>query len=95
MYNLCMQLTLIIVVGFICYTAGFISHLFLSKHDTSLEKQVALLILVSWMAFAMIAYLQNKELSIFFNAAGMGAVGNLLGIKTSELVGGILKKSKT
>jgi len=42
----------------------------------------------------MIAYLQDRELSIFFNAAGMGAVGNLLGIKTSEVIGSIINKIK-
>lgn len=85
---------LLIAVGFLCFIAGFFSHFFLSKHETSLEKQVALLILASWLSFAMIAYLQDKDLSIFFNAAGMGAVGNLLGIKTSELIGGIIKRPK-
>lgn len=82
----------LIATGFISFLVGFISHFFFSKNEITLEKQVALLILFSWLAFAMIAYLQDKELSIFFNSAGLGAVGNLLGIKTSELVSNVIKR---
>ena len=82
----------LIATGFISFLFGFISHFFFSKNEITLEKQVALLILFSWLAFAMIAYLQDRELSIFFNSAGLGAVGNLLGIKTSELVSNVIKR---
>lgn len=82
----------VIVVGFLCYIAGFVSHFFMSRQEVTLEKRVAILLLISWLSFAMIAYLQNKELSLFFNAAGMGAVGNLLGIKTSEMISGLIKR---
>lgn len=82
----------LIATGFVSFLIGFASHFFLSKHEVQLEKRVALVILVSWLSFMMMSYLQDKELSIFFNAAGMGAVGNLLGIKTSELVGSFIKK---
>lgn len=82
----------LVVTSFVSFMIGFTSHFFLSKHEVALEKRVALVILASWLSFMMLSYLQDKELSIFFNAAGMGAVGNLLGIKTSELVSGIIKK---
>ena len=85
---------LIIAIGFLCYLAGFFSHFLLTRRDTTLEKKIAILILVSWLSFAMVAYLQERELSIFFNAAGMGAVGNLLGIKTSEVIGSIINRIK-
>ena len=82
----------LIATGFISFLIGFFSHFVFTKNEITLEKQVALLILFSWLAFAMVAYLQARELSIFFNAAGMGAVGNLLGIKTSELVSSFIKR---
>ena len=83
---------LLIAVGFVSFTIGFVSHLLLSKEGVNLDKRVAFLILTSWLSFAMLAYVQDKELSIFFNAAGMGAVGNLLGIKTSEIVRSVTKR---
>lgn len=86
------SLEALIATGFISFIIGFASHYFLSKQEVILEKRVALVILVSWLSFMMLSYLQDKELSIFFNAAGMGAVGNLLGIKTSELLTGVIKK---
>ena len=79
----------ILTIGFIL---GFITHLFLSRRQIALDKRIAILILGSWMGFAMIAYLQERELSIFFNSAGLGAVGNLLGIKTGEFVDNVLKR---
>lgn len=82
----------VVIVGFLCYIAGFSSHFFMTSRGVTLEKRVAVLLLISWLSFAMIAYLQNKELSLFFNAAGMGAVGNLLGIKTSEMISSIIKR---
>ena len=82
----------LIITGFISFIIGFVSHMALSRSEVVFEKRVALAILVGWISFSMLAYLQDKELSIFFNAAGMGAVGNLLGIKTSELVRGFLPK---
>lgn len=82
----------LIATGFISFLIGFFSHFFFSKKEITLEKQVALLILFSWLAFAIIAYLQERELSIFFNSAGLGAVGNLLGIKTSEMISGLIKR---
>lgn len=82
----------LIATGFISFLIGFGSHFFLSKHEVQLEQRVAMVILVSWLSFMMLSYLQNKELSIFFNAAGMGAVGNLLGIKTSEMISGVLRR---
>lgn len=89
-----MELTagFVIVISFLCYLAGFASHFFMTSKGVTLEKRVAVLLLISWLSFAMIAYLQNKELSLFFNAAGMGAVGNLLGIKTSEMISGLIKR---
>jgi len=81
-----------VAIAFISFIIGFTSHFLLAKNEVVFEKRVALLILTSWLAFAMLAYLQDRELSLFFNAAGMGAVGNLLGIKTSELIGGFIKK---
>ena len=86
------QLSLMIAIGMISFGIGFTSHFLMQRNGITLEKRVAVLILVSWISFAMIAYIQNKELSIFFNAAGMGAVGNLLGIKTSELVSSFFTK---
>jgi len=83
---------IVIASGIICYLIGFFSRFIFDKKDVSLEKQVAVIILFSWLAFAMLAYLQDKELSIFFNASGIGAVGNLLGIKTSEMVSGLIKR---
>lgn len=85
-------LSALIVTGFISFLIGFASHFVLSRNEVVMEKRVAMVILVSWLSFMMLSYLQDKELSIFFNAAGMGAVGNLLGIKTSELVGSIIKR---
>lgn len=80
-------LSALITSAFISFVVGFFSHFFLSKQEVVLEKRVALLILASWLCFMMLSYLQDKDLSIFFNAAGMGAVGNLLGIETSKLLG--------
>lgn len=85
-------LSALVATGFVSFAVGFISHFMMSKHEVSLEKRVAVVILGAWLSFMMISYIQDKELSIFFNAAGMGAVGNLLGIKTSELIGGFLKR---
>jgi uncharacterized membrane protein YjjB (DUF3815 family) len=79
------SLSTLVAIAFISFVIGFISHLFLNRNGVVFEKRIAVLILTSWLSFAMLAYLQDKELSLFFNAAGMGAVGNLLGIKTSEL----------
>lgn len=84
----------LIATGFISFLIGFASHFVMSKHEVVLEKRVAMVILVSWLSFMMLSYLQDRELSIFFNAAGMGAVGNLLGIKTSELVSQFLPNKK-
>lgn len=82
----------VLIVGFLGYLAGFLSHFLMNSKGVTLEKRVAVLLLISWLSFAMIAYLQDKELSLFFNAAGMGAVGNLLGIKTSEMLSSLLKR---
>lgn len=82
----------LIASGFISFIIGFASHFLLARNEVALEKRVALLILVSWLAFAMLAYLQDKELSVFFNAAGLGAVGNLLGIKASEWFTGVINR---
>lgn len=86
------DLSTTIAIGFVCYLIGVVSTLILTNKEIKFEKQVALVILTSWMSFAIIAYLQDKELSIFFNSAGLGAVGNLLGIKTAEAIGGIIKR---
>ena len=85
-------LSALIVTGFISFVIGFSSHYIMSKHEVTMEKRVAVVILAAWLSFMMLSYLQDKELSVFFNAAGMGAVGNLLGIKTSELVGSFIKR---
>lgn len=85
-------LSALIATGFISFIIGFASHFLLHRGEVAMEKRVAIVILISWLSFMMMSYLQDKELSIFFNAAGMGAVGNLLGIKTSELVAGIIKR---
>lgn len=87
-------LSVLVAVSFIAYTLGYVSHAVLTNREVDFERRVALLILVSWLSFAALAYLQDKELSIFFNAAGMGAVGNLLGIKTGELIGTITTKRR-
>ncbi|MCA9360085.1 hypothetical protein KC850_03545 [Candidatus Kaiserbacteria bacterium] len=63
----------LIATGFISFLVGFISHFFFSKNEITLEKQAALVILYIWLTFLMIAYMQDKELSIFFNSAGLGA----------------------
>jgi hypothetical protein len=86
------EVSVAVAIAFVFFLLGFTSHFFLTKKEVTLEKQVALLILVSWLSFAMISYLQARDLSLFFNAAGMGAVGNLLGIKTSELLGSLIKR---
>ena len=82
----------LLVVAFISFSIGFVSHFMLSKHEVSLEKRVAMLILLCWMSFAMVAFLLDRDLSIFFNSAGLGAVGNLLGIKTSEWFSSFIRK---
>ena len=86
------SVAVVIVIAAISFLSGFASHFYMSKHDLSIEKRVSMVIFVSWLSFVMIAYFQERELSLFFNAAGMGAVGNLIGIKTSELIGSIVKR---
>ena len=86
------SLPTLIVVATIAYILGVISVLIMSRNKIILEKKVALIILTGWLSFTIIAFLQDKELNIFFNSAGLGAVGNLLGIKTSELLNGFIKK---
>lgn len=81
------HISVLIVVAFISYVIGYLSHLFLHDRNIVLETRVALLVLVAWLCFAMISYFQGKELSLFFNAAGIASLGNILGIKTSEIFG--------
>lgn len=82
----------IILVGFISYVFGVLSTLLFDKKGLSIEQVVSLGILYVWLSYTMISYTQGRELSIFFNAAGMGAVGNLLGIRTTELIGSLVKR---
>jgi hypothetical protein len=80
------------VIGLISYILGAVSFMVLKDNEVDLEKRVALLILAGWFSFSMMAYFQERELNLFFNAAGLGAVGNLLGIKTSDLIKSVLRK---
>lgn len=80
------SLETLIIVGFASYIVGVLSTLALDKKGLSIEQVVSLGILAVWIVYTLIAYEQERELSVFFNAAGMGAVGNLLGIKTTELI---------
>lgn len=82
----------VIVIAFSAYIFGVLSTLFFDRKGLSLEQTVSLGVLCAWLAFTMLSYTQGRELSIFFNAAGMGAVGNLLGIKTTEMLSTLIKK---
>jgi len=77
---------IIIVSSFISYICGVLSTLFLTRKGLTIEQVVSLGILCVWLSYTLISYTQGRELNIFFNAAGMGAVGNLLGIRTADLI---------
>ena len=78
-----------LTIGFIL---GFLTHLLLHRQNLDLDKRVAILILASSLSFALLAYLQERELSIFLQAAGLASIGNLLGIKTGELVDNVIRR---
>ena len=81
-----------IAIAFVSFLVGFTTHFLLSSHDVSLEKRTALVILTTWLSFLAISFAADKELGFFFNAAGMGAVGNLLGMKTGEIITNAIKR---
>ena len=86
------SLETLIVAGAIGWIAGSISILFLSKKGVTLEKRVSLVVLGVWLSFATIGYLQDQELSIFFNAIGSTAFCNLIGVSLADFAANILSK---
>lgn len=75
-----------ILAGTIGWITGSISILFLSRKGVTLEKRVSLIVLGVWLSFATIAYVQERELSIFFNAIGSTAFCNLIGVSVADFM---------
>ena len=91
------SLETLIVAGAIGWITGAVSIMFLTRQGVTLEKRVSMIVLGAWLCLAIIAYLQNRELSIFFNAVGSTAFCNLIGVSladfaTNFLSGKIKKK---
>ena len=66
--------------------------MFLSKEGVALEKRGAVMILCIWAPFAMLGYLQQQDLSIYFNSIGLAAAFTILGIDVKDAKNIVLKK---
>jgi len=80
------SLEISLLAGTIGWITGSLSILFLSRKGVSLEKRVSLVVLGVWLSFATIAYVQERELSIFFNAIGSTAFCNLIGVSIADFI---------
>lgn len=88
------SLEISIVAGTIGWIVGSVSILILSRKGLTLEKLVSLIVLGVWLAIATIGYVQDRELSIFFNAVGSTAFCSLIGVSLADFFANVLQKKR-
>lgn len=80
------ETTSLLVGVFVGYIFGFVSSLYLSKRNVTLEKRVSVLLFGVWIIMHIIAFFEGQNISFLFDFLGFGATGNLIGLDASDLI---------